>query len=37
VKISFLEIGYIGYQKIKNFMLISKSKLIFVTKCLPRN
>jgi hypothetical protein len=24
-----------GYQEIKNFMLISKKKLVFVTKCPP--
>jgi hypothetical protein len=36
VKIFFLEIGQIGYQKIENFMLISKMKTCLSDKMLPK-
>jgi hypothetical protein len=36
VKIFFLEIGQIGYQKIKNFMLISKMQTYLGDKMPPK-
>ncbi len=36
MKIFFLEIGQIGYQKIENFMLISKMKTCLSDKMLPK-
>jgi hypothetical protein len=36
VKIFFLEMGHIGYQKIENFMLISKKKTCFSDKMPPK-
>jgi hypothetical protein len=36
VKIFFLEIGHIGYQKIENFMLISKVQTYFSDKMPPK-
>jgi hypothetical protein len=36
VKIFFLEIGHIGYQKIKNFMLISKLQTYLSDKMPPK-
>jgi hypothetical protein len=37
VKIFFLEIGHIGYQKIENFMLISKMQTYLNDKMPPKN
>jgi hypothetical protein len=37
VKIFLLEIGHIGYQKIENFMLISKMQTYLSDKMLPKN
>jgi hypothetical protein len=36
VKIIFLEIGHIGYQKIENFMLISKMQTYLGDKMPPK-
>jgi hypothetical protein len=36
VKIFFLEIGHIGYQKIENFMLISKVQTYLSNKMPPK-
>jgi hypothetical protein len=36
VKIFFLEIGHIGYQKIENFMLISKMQTYLSDKMPPK-
>jgi hypothetical protein len=36
VKFFLLEIGHIGYQKIKNFMLISKMQTYLSDKMLPK-
>ncbi len=36
MKIFFLEIGHIGYQKIENFMLISKLQTYFSDKIRPK-
>jgi hypothetical protein len=36
VKIFFLEIGQIGYQKIENFMLISKIQTYLSDKMPPK-
>jgi hypothetical protein len=36
VKIFFLEIGHIGYKKIKNFMLISKLQTYHSDKMPPK-
>jgi hypothetical protein len=36
VKIFFLEIGHIGFQKIENFMLISKMQTYLSDKMLPK-
>jgi hypothetical protein len=36
VKIFFLEIGHIGYQKIENFMLISKMQTYLSDKISPK-
>jgi hypothetical protein len=36
VKIFFLEIGHIGFQKIKNFMLISKKQICLSDKMPPK-
>ncbi len=35
VKLFFLEIGHIGYQKIESFSWFQKSKLVLVTKFSP--
>ncbi len=35
MKIFFLEIGHIGYQKIENFMLISKKQTCLSDKMPP--
>jgi hypothetical protein len=37
VKILFLEIGHIGYQKIENLMLISKMQTYLNDKMPPKN
>ena len=36
MKIFFLEIGHIGYQKIENFMLISKMQTYLFDKMPPK-
>ncbi len=36
MKIFFLEIGYIGYQEIENFMLISKMQTYLSDKMPPK-
>jgi hypothetical protein len=36
VKIFFLEIGHVGYQKIENFMLISKMQTYLSDKMPPK-
>ncbi len=36
MKIFFLEIGHIGYQKIENFMLVSKMQTYLIDKMLPK-
>jgi hypothetical protein len=36
VKIFFLEIGHVGYQKIENFMLISKMQTYLIDKMPPK-